>query len=359
MHMPDPYVPTLAQVVRHLPDECYDNPTWRGLLYFFRDLLIYGGTVWGLLSADSPWLLIPLWLLAGLAISALFVVGHDAAHGALFRKSWLNRWVGQIAMLPSLHLYEAWVFGHNRIHHGHTTRQEMDYVWHPLTPQEFAALPAWRKLVHRLEWSCLGAGLYYMRDIWWRKMIWNFDPPVKIRGAVRRDRAIILAYVCAVSAALVALGLHQYGTWTGAVWLWTKVFLIPFILWNYSIGATVYVHHICQDIPWSTRREWNKFRGQVEGTTVIHIPRMLNVFYHNIFLHVAHHVDMRIPFYRLPAATQALCRKFDDAIVVRGFNLRDYLETTKNCKLFDFETGAWSRYREAPVADETGQSTAA
>lgn len=359
MHMPDPSVPTLAQVVRHLPDECYDNPTWRGLLYFFRDLLIYGGTVWGLLSADSPWLLIPLWLLAGLAISALFVVGHDAAHGALFRKSWLNHWVGQIAMLPSLHLYEAWVFGHNRIHHGHTTRQEMDYVWHPLTPQEFAALPAWRKLVHRLEWSCLGAGLYYMRDIWWRKMIWNFDPPVKIRGAVRRDRAIILAYVCAVSAALVALGLHQYGTWTGAAWLWTKVFLIPFVLWNYSIGATVYVHHICQDIPWSTRREWNKFRGQVEGTTVIHIPRLLNVFYHNIFLHVAHHVDMRIPFYRLPAATQALCRKFDDAIVVRGFNLRDYLETTKNCKLFDFETGAWSRYREAPMADETGQSTAA
>ena len=159
MHMPDPSVPTLAQVVRHLPDECYDNPTWRGLLYFFRDLLIYGGTVWGLLSADSPWLLIPLWLLAGLAISALFVVGHDAAHGALFRKSWLNHWVGQIAMLPSLHLYEAWVFGHNRIHHGHTTRQEMDYVWHPLTPQEFAALPAWRKLVHRLEWSCLGAGV--------------------------------------------------------------------------------------------------------------------------------------------------------------------------------------------------------
>ena len=344
--------PTLAQVVRYVPDECYDNPTWRGLLYFFRDLAIYAAVIVGLLATDSVWLLIPLWLLAGLAISALFVVGHDAAHGALFRSPRLNYAVGQIAMLPSLHLYEAWVFGHNRIHHGHTTRQDMDYVWHPVSPSEYAEMPRWRQLLHRLEWSCLGAGLYYLRDIWWRKMIWDFDPPEKIRSAVQRDRLLVLHFFVLASAALVAAGLSVYGTWTGAAWMWVKVFGIPFLLWNYSIGATVYVHHICQDIPWHTRRDWNKFRGQVEGTTVIKVPWLLNIFYHNIFLHVAHHVDMRIPFYRLPAATKALCEKFEDAIVVRGFNLRDYLETTRNCKVFDFESGTWLRYGEEPSSAE-------
>jgi omega-6 fatty acid desaturase (delta-12 desaturase) len=77
------------------------------------------------------------------------------------------------------------------------------------------------------------------------------------------------------------------------------------------------------------------------------MPPWLNTFYHNIFLHVAHHVDMRIPFYGLPAANKALVENFGDAIVERGYHLRDYMETTRSCKLFDFERGVWLRYGEA------------
>ena len=62
---------------------------------------------------------------------------------------------------------------------------------------------------------------------------------------------------------------------------------------------------------------------------------------------MAHHVDMRIPFYGLPAATEALQRAFPDDIVERTFGLGDYLETTKSCKLFDFERGVWLRYGES------------
>ena len=96
-----------------------------------------------------PWLLVPLWLLTGLSISALFVLGHDAAHGALFRSKRLSYLLGQLAMLPGLHLYAAWVFGHNRIHHGHTVRQDMDYVWHPLLPEEYEALSLPGRIGHR------------------------------------------------------------------------------------------------------------------------------------------------------------------------------------------------------------------
>ena len=39
----------------------------------------------------------------------------DSAHGALFKTKRLNSIIGHIGMLPSWHVYEAWILGHNRI----------------------------------------------------------------------------------------------------------------------------------------------------------------------------------------------------------------------------------------------------
>ena len=47
----------------------------------------------------------------------------------------------------------------------------------------------------------------------------------------------------------------------------------------------------------------------VEGTTNLRIPRVFNFFLHNIFVHVPHHVDARIPFHQLPAAAEAIAEQ--------------------------------------------------
>ena len=81
---------SLLPVIRVIPDEAYDNPTWKGLAYFARDLVIYGAVVTGLVLTNNPILLVVLWILAALAISGLFIIGHDAAHEALFAKRRTN-----------------------------------------------------------------------------------------------------------------------------------------------------------------------------------------------------------------------------------------------------------------------------
>ncbi len=336
--------PTLADAIAVLPEECYENPTWKGVLWLMRDLAMYALLVASLVSSDHPLILVLLWPLTGLAIAGLFILGHDAAHGALFKSARLNYLLGQLAMLPALHLYDAWVYGHNRIHHGHTTRDSMDYVWHPVTPERYAALSRWEKFMHRLSWSWLGGGIYYLREIWWRGMI-RFTPPAKIRDKLRRDRIVVGSYAALASAALLALGYASGESLGSAVWIWTKVFAVPFLLWNYAIGMAVYVHHIAPDITWRKRRNWTKFAGQVEGTTVLHVSRFINFFMHNIFLHVPHHVDMRIPFYGLPRAVEALREHFSSDLREREYSLGDYLRTTRACKLFDFEKGVWRDYR--------------
>ena len=350
--------PTITDVIENLPDSVYDNPTALGLAYFARDVALYAAAVAALVFADNLLLLVPLWIFSALVISGLFIVGHDAAHGALFKSKRLTYVIGQLAMLPSLHVYEAWVFGHNRIHHGHTVREVMDYVWHPTSPEAYGAMSLTQKLLHRLKWSWLGAGVYYGWDIWWKSMM-RFTPPEKIAADVRRDRTIVLVYAAVTSGLLLALGAHTYGTVTGALWMWVKVFAVPFVLWNYSIGISVYVHHISPDIAWHGRREWTRFKGQMEGTTVLHVPAWLNFFYHNIFLHVPHHVDMRIPFYHLAEASRLIVEKYPDVVRERAYSFTDYLRATRACKLYDFATHSWRGYAAAGEVAPSAPSVAA
>lgn len=337
---------SLKPVLEVIPEAAYHRPTWKGLAYFGRDLAFYGVLVALLIVVDNPLLLIPLWVAASVVISGLFIVGHDAAHGALFDSKRMNAVIGRLAMLPSWHVYEGWVLGHNRVHHAFTACQGFDFVWHPVTPQEYAELPTWKKVRHRIDWSFLGAGIYYVREIWWNKMLVG-KPPKRFAKAIRRDRILVVTVVLLVSALLAWLGWSTSGTAAGAAWMVAKVWVIPFLGFSYVIGSTVHVHHIAPDIRWWPRKQWNKFAGQVEATTVLHAPKGLDLFFHWIMVHTPHHVDQRIPMYNLELAADAIAEAFPDDVHEDKLRFRGYVANTRQCKLYDFDTGTWYTYRQA------------
>ncbi len=338
---------SLKDVIDVVPASCRKRSTWRGLALVARDLAMYALVILGLVFSPAWWVTLLLLPLAGLVVSAMFVLGHDAAHGALTDNNRLNAVLGRILFVPSFHIYEAWVLGHNRIHHGHTVRQGMDFVWHPVTVEQYRAMTHHQKLRHRLEWSFLGPLPYYLREVWWNKMIAFHNPPAKWASAIRRDRYTLYAAVLAAATGAAFLGGLASGNLLGALWMVTKLLVIPFLVFTHVIGWTVYVHHITPEIRWYTRRAWTKVAGQLDGTTILRLPRLLNVFFHWIFVHTPHHVDMRIPCYRLTAAARAIREAFPERTIDRKLRLRGYLMTTRTCKLYDFEEGTWLSYRAA------------
>src|SRR4051794_19052474 len=185
---------SLLPVLRVIPPEAYENPTWKGLAYFARDVVLYGLCVAALLAISNPLVVVALWFVTGLTMTSLFVVGHDCAHQALFKSRRLNDTIGRIAMLPSWHVYEGWVLGHNRVHHQFTVREGYDFVWHPYTPEQYTAMSTLGRLRHRLEWSFLGAGAYYLREVWWHKMMVG-EPPKRFAKAIRKDRILVAGAV--------------------------------------------------------------------------------------------------------------------------------------------------------------------
>jgi acyl-lipid omega-6 desaturase (Delta-12 desaturase) len=332
-----------------IPESCYERRSAPALWALGRAVVLHVGALVGLVLTDRWWLTLVFWVLAGLGVSGLFVLGHDASHGALLPGRRRNRLVARLCMIPSGHVEAAWDLGHNRIHHGYTARQGFDFVWHPVTPEEYRTMGRIERLRHRLEWSWMGAGAYFLRAVWWDKMM-RYQANDKRRPAIRRDKAFLFVGAGGATAAAVVVGALRSG-WTGALWLPIELIVVPFLLFTQVIGWTVYVHHIAPDVRWWPRRQWDQFKGQMEATTVLRFPRLINwLWFHNIFVHVPHHVDARIPFHKLPEAARAIGRAFPDIVRFRPFRVRDYLRTTRACKLYDFEAGRWLGYHAAAAA---------
>jgi len=337
---------SLKPVIDLIPAAAYENPTWKGLSYVARDMFFYLLAVAGLVLTANPLWDAALDLLAVLSITGLFVVAHDCAHGALFATKRLNGVVGRIAMLPSWHVYEAWVLGHNRIHHAFTVRQGYDFVWHPETAEEYAAKSRWGRLLHRVEWSWQGAGLYYLLEVWLKKMV-VFRAPARWTRSIRRDRFLTFGFVVLATVLLVAFGLSRHLGAMALIWLVARVLLLPFLGFCVMIGAVVHVHHVQPDIRWWKKGDWTKFKGQMEGTTVLRVPRGVNFFFHWIMIHSPHHVDTRIPMYNLEMAATAIEAGYPDVVHDAPLRFRDFRRNTAQCKLYDFDNGRWLTYREA------------
>ena len=344
-----PRTDSLNDVRAVIPATCYQRSARRATAALTQAVLLWLAPVAALVFTDRWYFLVPLWALAGMAVAGLFVLGHDASHGALVASRRVNRVIAQVCMAPSAHVEAAWDLGHNRIHHGYTTREGFDFVWHPLTPAQYTALSRLGKMRHRLEWSCLGSGAYFLREVWWSKM-WRYNAPGKRREAIIRDKTVLTIATALVIGGTATAGAFM-GGWATAVWLPVKLFVVPFLIFVHVIGWTVYVHHVAPDIRWWPRKEWTQFRGQMESTTILRIPRLVNrLWMYNIMVHVPHHVDARIPFHQLPAAAAAITAAYPATVRSSRLSMRDYLRTTRACKLYDFDAGRWLSYDAARTA---------
>lgn len=322
--------PAWAEIKRVLSADLLEHSTWRGLLYLARDLLFFALCLVGLFAVDAWYYLVPLWVLSGMILGGLFSHGHDNAHGTLFDSPRLTTFAGVISFLPSLVPFRQFVAGHNR-HHGHTVELDGDFVWHPVLLTEYRAMAWPRRMLHRFYWSPFGAGLYYLVEIWGRDLIFK----TAVSPAARFDRLLVFTYAFGLSALLV---------YAGGWWAWLKVFAVPLLIWKHVAGITLYLQHIHPDIAWHRREEWSALEAQFAGTVTYRVPGIVNFFINSVFLHTPHHLQIRIPFYNLPAAYRRMRAEWSDLLFDSSRPVRDYLAYTRRCKLFDDERGKWVGY---------------
>lgn len=160
-------------------------------------------------------------------IGRLFIIGHDACHQSLTPHRRLNHWLGRIAFLPSITPYSLWEVGHNVVHHGYTNLKGFDFVWAPLTAEEFARLtPMQQRLEPHLR-SGWAPGLYYMVEIWWKRMFFPSASQMPTRRRVfLLDNLLVGAYGLVWAGALSAAAV---ATTTSVAFVLLMGWVVPFL----------------------------------------------------------------------------------------------------------------------------------
>jgi omega-6 fatty acid desaturase (delta-12 desaturase) len=318
---------------------CYRRSMPRAIGGLVFDAALYGAAMAGVFTAGHSLARLGFGVLAGLAVAFLFVWAHDAAHGALFRRGAVAEVLGTAAMLPSLQMYRLWAFGHNKVHHGFTSYSPIDWIWRPLTPAEYRALPPRRRAVYRLERHPATCGLHYLLRVWWAGMV-RFEPADRRRRAgYRWSKLGTLAY--AVASSLVAY------RFAGGVIGVVAAVLVPFLVFTYVIALVVYLHHTHPDVPFfNDRQEWSAVIGQLACSTVVRSNAVVEWLTHNILIHPPHHIDTRIPFYNLKQAYSELVPSFGHHVCEYRLSVGAVRRIFSQCQLYDFDTHTWHRFSE-------------
>ncbi len=320
---------------------CYRRSQVRNFAWLGFDFAIYLAAMWAVFAVESAWLKLAFGLVAGCGVAVMFIWAHDAAHGALFQSKLVAEVLGTISMLPSFNMYRLWSHGHNRVHHGFTSYTPIDWVWRPLTPAEYAALGRWRRFIYRLERTPYTCALHYLLKVWWPGMVrFRPDPKFRERHLFTFNKALTLVF--AIVFCLVA-----YRFAGGIVGVVAAV-VLPWIVFNYFIALFVFLHHTHPDVPFfDNRQEWSNSIGQVYCSIVVRCSRLSELLTHNIMIHVPHHVDPHIPFYRLKRAYADLERSYAAFIHEYRFRWSTVRRIFRRCKLYDYDLKRWYSLPEA------------
>lgn len=313
------------------------------VVWFFLDWMVLGAAIASLLVVDAWWVKVFASLVAALWIARLFVIGHDACHGSYTPNKVLNVWIGRLAFLPSLTPFSLWEVGHNLAHHGFTNLKGRDYVWTPYSPEEFSSLSWPRRQMERVYRSGVGQGVYYMIEMWWKKLFF----PAKKHVKTRRPSHLVDSFMVAAFATLWIGGLTGWGIYSGKS-IWSLLFFgfaVPFFLWNCLMGFVIYVQHTHPRVAWYDRRDqWSANAGYATTTVHIKLMRPFDGLIHYILEHGAHHVNMGIPLYRLKEAQARLTATLDERLNSECFTWRYYWNTVRRCKLYDFAQHVWTDF---------------
>ena len=212
------------------------------IIWFLLDWLVLGVAIASLLFVEPWWVKVFASLVAALWIARLFVIGHDACHGSYTPNKTLNKWIGRIAFLPSLTPYSLWEIGrnlaHHRLHQSQGPRLRMDPYSVPPGP---AKLPWIRRRLERIYRSGVGQGVYYMIEMWWKKLFF----PGRKHVTTRRISYTWDSLLVAAFGILWIGGLCLWGVYSGKSIgsLLVFGFVVPFFLWNCLMGFVIYVQH--------------------------------------------------------------------------------------------------------------------
>lgn len=236
------------------------------------------------------WLTLLLAFPTALCLVRLFLIQHDCAHRAFFRSPAANDRLGFSLGLLTLTPHQHWRRTH-AVHHatsGNLDRRGLGDI-DTLTVREYAGLTRLKKLAYRVYRNPI---VLFGIGPWFQFVVMHRFCTPELRASRRERRSVYatnagLAAILAAAAALVGVD---------------RLFLVhaPVVALASSIGVWFfYVQHQFEETYWHGDERWDYLDAGLRGSSHYALPRFLEKLTCRIGLHHVHHLNARIPNYRL------------------------------------------------------------
>ncbi|KAL2160453.1 hypothetical protein VTH06DRAFT_1141 [Thermothelomyces fergusii] len=331
-HSEGPRYPDIKTIRDAIPAHCFVPSTWRSLGYVVRDVTMAAALAWAAFTyipqLESFGWRTAAWMVygyvQGLVCTGIWILAHEAGHGAFSVHRRLNDIVGWTLHSALLVPYFSWKFSHHR-HHRFAGHMEKDMAFVPATKEDrkkrrladlyldrelledVPAVQLVKLLAHQLAgWQTYllfnvsaGPDSQQRKASWWR--VSHFEPT----SAVFRPSEAIYVAITDVGLALVAALLYLASTVVG----WKTVFLmygVPYFWVHHWLIAITYLHHTHPEVHHFDADSWTFVKGALATVDRDFGFIGRHLFHGIIDTHVVHHLFPKIPFYKAEEATEAI-----------------------------------------------------
>ncbi len=227
--------------------------------------------------------------LVGLTLVRFFILFHDQQHGTIFRGSPTARAIFTLFGLATLNPPSSWKRSHDH-HHVHNAKGFGQSIgtFPVMTTERFAVATPGEKFIYGFSRHPFTILLGYVTVFLYSMTIkplftkprrhWDCGVALLLHGG-----AVVLLAIFAPSALIFA-------------------FLLPLMLAS-ALGAYLfYSQHNYPGVRLKTPPHWDHVTAALRSSSYTSMGPMLRWFTGNIGYHHVHHLNARIPFYRLPEA---------------------------------------------------------
>ncbi|MFT4624627.1 MAG: omega-6 fatty acid desaturase (delta-12 desaturase) [Myxococcota bacterium] len=266
--------------------------TWR--LLFVTCVVLFGCEA---VTALAPWwpVRIGAMVIAGLTSVRMFIFLHDHLHGAILRDSPVGKAIMWLYALYCLNPASVWRETHDYHHRNNAKMLGGSIGSFPVvTRRMWSAMKPGQRRLYKFVRHPLNMTFGYFTIFIGGLCLSSFmrRPKVHWQGPL----AIVFHFGI---AALVSYGT---GEWYAGI----MAVMVPQMI-ACGLGSYLfYAQHNFPEIQLRDRRNWDYQFAALNSSSMFDMNGVMHWFTGNIGYHHVHHLNHRIPFYRLPEAMEAL-----------------------------------------------------
>ena len=232
-------------------------------------------------------------IIGSLVLVRLFIIYHDYMHGTILANSRIAgaslRFYGLLVLSPP----HVWKHSHDD-HHKHNARKYGRTLgtFPVMSTADYAVSTRWQRFMYAAMRHPLTILFGYATIFFWEMSLWAFiaNPRKHYDGAM----AVVLHIAVAVGLSFISWQAMILG-------LVLPMFIIT------CLGS--YLFYAQHNFPGMKRRhgkDWDHVYAALNSSSFMKMGTIMHWFTGNIGYHHVHHLNARIPFYRLPEAMAGL-----------------------------------------------------